>query len=286
MGRKDAGSGVLIAVVGILVLAIIALLGGTYWNNVRQEAVAHIKDFASCKADSGSRIQESYPEVCVTSDGRNFTGPTEAIVTPTLANKTYCTSGERLCFKYPDTWTVSKRERQDAVKGSNGDSLSVTSPDSKLTLRLESGVGGIGGTCDPSARVTLSVLESTEIPKMKGFKRADYAYSLNTLRVARVVAPKEGKYLSYLYVASDSQYTNVSVLKACGIYFSNFTKGRYAVLGPEATYGKDHGMFTFGYVSDSDGVPAYDTLKEAKAVYSSQSYQEAAAILASLYYKK
>lgn len=280
MNRKDSGSGVLIAVVGILILAIIALLIGTYWNNARQDAVAHITDFASCKADAGSRIQESYPETCVTSDGRNFTGPNDA--TPTVPDeklKTYCTTGEQLCFKYPESWTVTNNK--DANSKSRGpDRLDVASADKTLNLNLESGIYGIGGTCDPQNRVTVNVLESTEIPKLKGFK-TDYTYSLDKPRVARVVLPEEGKYSPALYVASDSQYTNVSVLKACGIYFSNLIEGKRTDITDRGADKKEHGLFKFGLSKTQK----FDTLKEAKAAYSTASYQQAAAILASLYYK-
>lgn len=38
-----------------------------------------ITNFEQCKASPDSSLQESYPEICVTSDGRTFIGPADKL---------------------------------------------------------------------------------------------------------------------------------------------------------------------------------------------------------------
>lgn len=58
-----------LAVMGLLAIVWLA------WVRPAQQA-AKVNSFASCKA-SGNRIQQSYPEVCLTSDGKRFVEPVQ-----------------------------------------------------------------------------------------------------------------------------------------------------------------------------------------------------------------
>ncbi len=86
------------AVEAVLILVIVGILGFTGWfvwhaqqsadktlNSADKTAqsttpkVDSVKSFADCKKAAGSKIQETYPETCVTKDGKRFTGTPKLI---------------------------------------------------------------------------------------------------------------------------------------------------------------------------------------------------------------
>ncbi len=63
----------------MIIIFIFGVIGGAGWyvwqkkqNNDKLNAIS---TFAACKADKDSRLQESYPEVCVTKNGKSFPNP-------------------------------------------------------------------------------------------------------------------------------------------------------------------------------------------------------------------
>lgn len=91
----------------ILIVVILAILGGTGYYVYHAKKVANdtlssaakdasgspkyaakkaaATDFASCKSAPGSVMQETYPEKCVTKDGKSFTDTSQATQTSYLA---------------------------------------------------------------------------------------------------------------------------------------------------------------------------------------------------------
>ena len=67
-----------IAVIMTIVAALV-MLGAFLWQNFGTSQLITPTNFKECVATSGSRIQESYPEVCVTEDGERFTNPDQKI---------------------------------------------------------------------------------------------------------------------------------------------------------------------------------------------------------------
>jgi len=79
------------AIEAILILVIVGLIGFTgwyVWNSKKKTENLYdnstslnipkytvVKTFADCKKLPGSKLQESYPEVCVTATGKKFTNP-------------------------------------------------------------------------------------------------------------------------------------------------------------------------------------------------------------------
>ncbi len=78
------------ALEGLLILVIVGIVGFTGWyvyqsrnktNSLYNSSASvgsnipkqTITNFAGCKSSAGSTIQQTYPEVCVTKDGKRFT---------------------------------------------------------------------------------------------------------------------------------------------------------------------------------------------------------------------
>jgi len=276
------GSALLVIII-VVVVVLLGALGFVFWNNFLSKGTSTVAvaSFEDCKKQSGSIMLETYPEQCKTTDGKTFTGPSDQVTTPPVELKTYCAEGERLCFDYPATWAVTKNDQNDigAPAGYTGDNFSVTDSVSGLALHLRSGMGGIGGACDESIEVPVYVLDSTEIPKLTGFKTS---YSLDTLRVARVVYPwsDTNSFVAALYVTGNADYTTKQTINRCGIFMSSINIGRYAVAGE----GEGPGAFEFA-LTGSTTEKRYTTVDEATKAFDTDGYKEAASILASLRYK-
>lgn len=275
MANRQSGHAVLVVSIVIIVIGVVGLLGWVFWQNVNKATGSSVTNYEQCVAAPGSKMLETYPVQCITSDGRSFTGPLNG---DTVAEKTYCTEAEKLCFSYRDDWTIKEFMIEGAEPGSKTDLIEVTSPDESMKLTLESGIGGLGGTCSDEQSVDVTVLESTAIPTMTGYKDD---FSIDMLQVARVYYPVEGKFAASLYVTATTDYTTPGTLKACGLGFSQFISGKNAVLSPDFD---GAGVFRFGSFG-SGSTMAYETETEAKAAFETDVYTQAASLLSSLSYQ-
>lgn len=72
-----------VVIIVCLAVALLGALGWIFWQNFvsTDNKSGNITNYAECAADEGSRIQESYPEVCVTKDGKSFTNPDQVLET-------------------------------------------------------------------------------------------------------------------------------------------------------------------------------------------------------------
>lgn len=71
--RNDEGnSGALFIIVLLLVL------GAGFWYLMQEKDNLNITNFRQCVA-AGNPVQESYPEVCTTNDGRSFANPAQDV---------------------------------------------------------------------------------------------------------------------------------------------------------------------------------------------------------------
>lgn len=60
--------------VGLLAVIVVLLIGTAFLAKSMSDS-GHVLTYEDCTKQSGSRIQESYPEVCVSKDGKRFTNP-------------------------------------------------------------------------------------------------------------------------------------------------------------------------------------------------------------------
>jgi hypothetical protein len=274
--QQQSGHIVLIAGVVVIAVVILGLLGWVFWQNFNNAGGSAISNFEQCKASTGSKILETYPEQCITSDGRSFTG--QVVKTDTVATKTYCTVAEKLCFEYREDWTIANVAQTGQDPGAKTDSLTVTSPNGDLVLFLETGIGGLGGTCPDEEKISVKVLDPIPAAAMTGYESE---YSLDILQVARVVYPRDGTYIAALYLTGAPEYASEGTIQACGTGFSMFMDGKNSRLS--ADY-EGAGAFRFGYEGNSEGA-RFGTEKEATDAFDSDTYKQGAALLASLRYQ-
>lgn len=280
--RSESGNTLLIVGIVIGSIAILGLLGWVIWGNfvnTSQES-NKITTFEQCKSSAGSKLLLTFPEQCVTADGQTFIG--QNIQTDdSMTVKSYCTEAEKLCFEYPDGWTIDTLKADGGGEsGFKGDLLKVASPDKKIVLTFESGIGGLGGTCPEEDRVAVNVLASTPAASLSGYKDE---YHIDVPHVARVAYERDGSFTAALYLTTVAEYSTIGVIDRCGIGFSQFIDGRNSVLSSEFA---GAGVMQFGYDSTtSDGVPTYKTLEAAKAAFDTPVYKQAASLLASVHYE-
>lgn len=274
---REQGSALQISIVIALVVLILGALGFLLWQNLSKagQGSTSVTTYAECVAAEGSIIQESYPERCVTIDGKSFTNPDQQATAPDPTEQ-YCAPNEKLCFDHTAKWSVSSLGVGNTLAGELGDAL-VISNGGQVALKLYSGIGGIGGVCEDDAKYSVEVLQSTPIVALSGF---DNDYSLDTLRIARVIVRDEGGYIPTLYVTGNEEYTKVGTIQACGLGFSQFITGRYARFAADSD---GVGAFTIGYDGDTSS-KRYASVDEAKKAYDTTDYVEAFAILLSLRY--
>ncbi|CAN5380936.1 hypothetical protein BH10PAT4_BH10PAT4_2380 [soil metagenome] len=257
LNRTQKGNALLIVIIVIVALILIGALGFVFWRQTT----------ASNNTASTST-----------------TTTNTAVETPSPKLIMYCTTGEKLCFHYLETWKIEQLDPVSTETGFTGDHLSVSDPTGSLKMTITSGIGGLGGTCEPDGTTTY-VLDGTPIPLMTGFK-TDYAQSTDIAHVARVVTQEEGKFRSNLYLTNNGTYSNkAEITDVKGICFSQFLNGRNAVLSSDYAGSGSISVNSGGSFSASTDYTLYDTLSEAKAAFGAKLFTEATNILTSLHYK-
>ncbi|MFZ2126581.1 MAG: hypothetical protein WAV04_03670 [Candidatus Microsaccharimonas sp.] len=281
MKHRQSGHTLLIIIIVVISLGILGLLGFLFWQNFINTpgTAATITNFEQCKAAASSKILETYPEQCVTSDGRTFVGPTASGET----YKTYCTIAEKLCFEYLSDWKVELLAAASDEPGASVDNLRISSADGEFWLLLTSGISGLGGTCPEESRKDVYVLESTPIPGLTGYQDD---YNQNMAAVSRTIYQTEdGEYVAALYATTSPEYAKAGTLQTCGTAFSEFIKGTHSVISSDF---EGAGVFRFGYTGSDfygDSAVTYKTVDEARAVYATDNYTRAGQVLASLRYE-
>ena len=70
--KREQGFGLLAVALVVALAGIISLAGWYVWQKRDDNKAKNIDSFQAC-ADAGYPVQESYPEVCATPDGKSFT---------------------------------------------------------------------------------------------------------------------------------------------------------------------------------------------------------------------
>jgi len=127
-----------IIALGIVVPFLIAAIGGYVF--LEKQKIAAINSFVSCK-NAGYPIMESFPEQCMTPDGRGFSNEIKQEA------KAIEVTGEFVCLPHKDTSGPQTLECALGLKGDDGKYYGLQDTDSQY-----SNVSGVG----TGARVKVS----------------------------------------------------------------------------------------------------------------------------------
>lgn len=293
--------GIILAV--MLFVGVLGTLAWVFFQNFTNQAgksgdkqpnVTTITSFDECKQSAGSKILETYPQQCMTEDGKTFTrSPAYETITK---DTTYCTPAEELCFDIPAGWKVAQVERgEGSASVKDTDMLTFQSPNGDLYLNLTTGIDGLGGTCGENED-PFTVVRS--IPtKLSGFEASDYS-----TEIARVVQLVErnvnksdilGNYSASMYLSFDKDLETVGEkTDTCKLMFATVLTGRNS-----RPYGdsepNQHGSFTFIASKEPNATllygeagPGFATKAEAEAIFDTDVYEQATAILTSVRYQE
>ena len=263
-------------IIGLLTLGFIGTVGFIFWQNFMV-------------ADGSQNVKQT----SITKDTKKET---------TVAKKTYCATFEKVCFDYPQDWTI---EQVGEPSGDVKDAFTITDPDNVIVLAFQSGIGAHDGfCCGPTPEGPATVLSAVKVPDFgevaHGVSNKD---PTDNVYVSEVVTTSvKGEYPDpsqpivnsvikgyvpqiVLHNASDLS-TPQTVTRTMGsILMDSHISGKYAQAYDDDK--TDHGSFLFGTVTfgiESDP-KVYDSFDKAKAQLKSPSFQQAKEILLSARYK-
>ncbi|GEM_PF-2409061 len=265
--RRTVSGSAHVLIIGVVAVALIAVLGYVFWSNVvNKKVVAEAASYAECVKATGSKIQTTYPEVCVTAGGKSFTNPDQKVAASDKpAAKSFCAPLEKLCFDYPDDWVVTA-QKVDAETDGVMERFVISDASGRAWLKLDTGMTGVGGACgnDDNSRVKILKTHSTAIDTAYAAGWAAYNgtaknWTINMQLTTAEAAQKIGEL--------DPCDVGLGILngknaKADGIPSPGALAFRYAMsVGDAPTYTSEAAASEA--LSSADAVKAYDILQSA-----------------------
>ena len=215
------------------------------------------------------------------------------------AFKEYCAEHERMCFDYPDGWSIESdpwRYNYDGEGDSSAefDRVTVFSPSRQNKLVLTSGISGIGGMCFPedAGKVSIVDVKKTVISNFTGGLEDNmpdaYAVSMVTSN------KEETEFTPKIGLTRSSEIVNRTADSGCDAMLLGMVDGRSAMLDGDAehvSYGSV--QFVYGHVlggggsdgESGEGAKTYASLEKAKKALEDPELKQAFNIISSARYK-
>lgn len=118
MRSSESGSAHII-IIAVLAVALVGAVGTLFWQNVINKPAQTVKTPLFARSPS---------------------------VSPSPMTKKYCAPVEKLCFDYPSDWTATSKTVDGDTDGMM-EQVVVSDQTGAPWLRLETGMGGLGGMC-------------------------------------------------------------------------------------------------------------------------------------------
>ena len=250
------------AMVMLVIVLAVALGGVVGW--VAYDKMFNTQDTAEV-ADTPAKVAEETPEVAKLQEA--------------------CAPYEKLCFEYPEGWKIDVGESE--LDGKKIDVMTVSSPTNEVTLKLNSGISGMGGACFPEEYGKVYRVKN-QATKLTGYTPDEWRSS--DVRVMALVVSNldETKFVIGVELTNSKELVNNEVSSACNAAFSALIDGKNA-----AQYDGVAGKVIFstgvGPTSATDDLlppsKQYASLSEAKKALESEEWKQAFDILASAHYK-
>ena len=247
---KNAQSGSVHAIIiGFLTVALVAAVGVLFWQNV-----------VSKKTDDG------------TAQAADATKSTVAA----KKTKEYCAPQDKLCFDYPADWSV-KTTTLNAVADGYAERVVVTDHEGKDWLKLDTGIGGVGGACGDTEGSYTKVLKTytTKISGSYLVSDASKDYVEPTIyAIATVNYDKNSnKWTTDMELNHSKKTTTVGKIDPCDVGIAVFDGKNVDIDWGDGTHGS--GAVSFGaalpdgsgtkYASESEAVASLETAGSKKA---------------------
>lgn len=208
----------------------------------------------------------------------------------------YCAEHEKMCFEYPEDWTLSSTPwKYDIPNGGPDaelDRVTLVARDKTVRLTLQSGISGIGGACFPedAGKVSIVKKKATTINDYKADNgNVPTAYAMAIVRSNK----EETEFTPVIGLTTLSALIDGTSKSACDVTYFGIVEGRNSLLSQGEGY-KDYGGTQFvtgaalGQTADMEkevATKTYGTFEEAKKALESESYKQAFDIIASAHYK-
>ncbi len=177
--KNQSGSAFVIVIIALAV-AIIGAVGFVFWRNFinTPAPTGNVTTYAECVASKDSKMLETYPEQCVTADGKSFPNPDQTAKANEvdLANiTTNELDGRVMTLHYPDGWKVVVKEDGDKTSGIDAyvRNTKLTSPSGNVVINFDiMKGGGLGGYCEPSD-MTVTHIATKPVPAAPNLRYAE-----------------------------------------------------------------------------------------------------------------
>lgn len=201
-----------------------------------------------------------------------------------VAEKELCAPHEKMCIKYPETWTAKIEEEASTLAPVQTDRITLESGDG-VKVSLNSGVMGVGSVCMPETAGKLTVARQSET-KLSGYS-TEHGGKPTVSVAAIVISNQEGtEFTPMIGLTNSAELIDGTSDSACAAGIFGLIEGKIKFVGegmPESFGGVS--LKTGGSFGASSPEKSYPSLEEAKKVLESPSYKQAFDIIASAYYK-
>lgn len=178
--NTDQSGSAFVIIVIVVAVAIIGAVGFVFWQKFIDKPAVKTSPatYAECAASKDSKILETYPEQCVTADGKSFPHPNQTAQTHEVDLANVATNeldGRVMTLHYPDGWKVTVKETGDKANGTDAyvRNTKLTSPSGNVVINFDiMKGGGLGGWCEPSD-VTVTRLETKPVPAASNLRYAE-----------------------------------------------------------------------------------------------------------------
>lgn len=149
------------------------------------------------------------------SHGKTMAVQSKVDTPPPSTKKAFCTSVEKVCFSYPSDWNVRGTVVQRPDSGDTSDLVTITDDTNMKVATIDTGVYGIGGSCDltkPDEISTVSVIASvaTTVRVVP-----DIATQVGTVYAVESIVQNENGYLPYIYLSDNKDDATKHSYRTC-----------------------------------------------------------------------
>lgn len=259
--QQQTGSAHVVIVV-ILVIALVGALGFIFYQN-----------FIAKKASTTTSQTSN-----TTQQSANNTNTTKAV-----AKKEYCTELEKICFSYPEDWSVTARTAMGTLSSTTPtmDQVQIANKSGEVYLYISTGISGIGGSCSPAETQENTILGTHTTNITGSYLQRELPQNFGTTAYAiTYVGPTQlgsSMYEAGMYIMAEKAVTNPGKVNACYMNYNMFASK------------SDNGSVRFGTTgfatTGETKQRTFSSYDEAVAFLNTDDAKTAFDILVSAYYK-